>query len=71
MNCPKEALKEDFTASQGELPDQVNSDQIVLGIFRREAGPDDRRPCLVISEKLVPYILAPNYDYHRPSKPLY
>jgi hypothetical protein len=46
MNCPKEALKEDFKASQGELPDQVNSDQIVLGTFRREAGPRERWPCL-------------------------
>ncbi len=46
MNCPKEAVKEDFTASQGELSDQVNSEQIVLGTFRREAGHREMWPCL-------------------------
>jgi hypothetical protein len=38
----KETLKGDFTASQGVCPDQIYSDQTVLGTVRQQAGPFQR-----------------------------
>ncbi len=44
VNCPKETLKGDFKVSQGNCPDRVPSDQMVLGTVRREAGPCESWP---------------------------
>jgi hypothetical protein len=44
VNCPKETIKGNSTAGQGDSSDQVHSDQTVLGTVRWEAGPCERWP---------------------------
>jgi hypothetical protein len=42
MTNPKKTLKGKTAQSQGDSPDQVHSDQMVLGTVRQEAGPHER-----------------------------
>ncbi len=52
VSYPKEALKGNFTTSQGDCSDRVLSDQMVLRTVRWEAGSRKRQP-LALKHKLT------------------
>jgi hypothetical protein len=44
VNHPKKKLKRGLLQAKGFFSDRVHSDQMVLGIVRQEAGPQERQP---------------------------
>ncbi len=44
VNCPKRLSREILQKTKRDCPNRANSDQIVLGMVRREAGPRKRWP---------------------------
>jgi hypothetical protein len=43
VNCPKRPSRGILQQAKGEGPDQLHSDQVLLGTIRWEAGPHERR----------------------------